>query len=155
MEITDVRGYALSSPIDPPQERPFHGGIRRLRKRDVVLAVVETATGYRGVATAGASSSAMTEYFRGESQGTFADVLDGPVADALVGETVEDVVDAHELIRAADVPPGDVTEAISAIDVALYDVRGRERGVPVYELLAEEFGSDPTTDLPLYASAGM
>jgi L-alanine-DL-glutamate epimerase-like enolase superfamily enzyme len=155
MEITAVHGYALSSPIDPPQDRPFHGGTRRLHKRDVVLAVVETASGYRGVATAGASSSAMTEYFDGESQGTFADVLDGPVADALEGATVEAVTDAHDLIRAGAVPPGDVTEAISAIDVALYDIRGKERDVPVYELLAEEFGSDPTTELPLYASAGM
>ena len=37
MRITDVRGYALSSPIDPVQERSFHGGRRRLLKRDVVL----------------------------------------------------------------------------------------------------------------------
>jgi len=155
MEITDVHGYALSSPIDPPQDRPFHGGVRRLHKRDVVLAVVETARGYRGVATAGASSSAMTEYFEGESQGTFADVLDGPVADALEGETVREVTDAHDLIRAGDVPPGDVTEAVSAVDVALYDIRGKAAGVPVYELLAEEYGTEPTTELPLYASAGM
>jgi L-rhamnonate dehydratase len=155
MEITDVQGYALSSPIDPPQDRPFHGGTRRLLKRDVVLAVVETARGYRGVATAGASSSAMTEYFEGESQGTFADVLEGPVADALEGETIGDITEAHDLIRAADVPPGDVTEAISAVDVALYDIRGKAEGVPVYELLAGEYGSDPTTELPLYASAGM
>jgi len=155
MEITDVQGYALSSPIDPPQDRRFHGGTRRLLKRDVVLAVVETARGYRGVATAGASSSAMTEYFEGESQGTFADVLEGPVAEALEGETIDDITDAHDLIRAGEVPPGDVTEAISAVDVALYDIRGKAEGVPVYELLAEEYGSDPTTELPLYASAGM
>lgn len=42
MEITAVHGYALSSPIDPSQDRPLHGGTRRLHKRDVVLAVVET-----------------------------------------------------------------------------------------------------------------
>jgi hypothetical protein len=65
MEIREVRGHALSSPIEPPQDRPFHGGTRRLLKRDVVLVVVETADGQRGVATAGASSSAMTEYFEG------------------------------------------------------------------------------------------
>jgi hypothetical protein len=37
----------------------------------------ETARGYRGVATAGASSSAMTEYFEDDFRGAFADVLDG------------------------------------------------------------------------------
>ena len=54
MHIADVTGYALSSPIDPPQKREFHGGHRRLLKRDVVLVVVETATGLRGASTAGA-----------------------------------------------------------------------------------------------------
>jgi len=155
MKIASVEGYALSSPIEPHQDRPFHGGTRRLLKRDVVLVVVETADGLRGVSTAGASSSAMREYFEGESQGTFADVVSGPLADALEGETIEEVTDAHDLIRAADVPAGDETEAVSAIDVALYDIRGRELGAPVYELLAEEYDADPTTEMPLYASAGM
>jgi len=155
MEITNVSAYALSSPIDPSQDRPFHGGRRRLLKRDVVLVVAETATGLRGVATAGASSSSMTEYFEGESQGTFADVVEGPVADALEGETVDDVTDAHDLLRDAAIPDGDLVEAVSAVDVALYDVRGQEVGAPVYELLADEYESDPTTELPLYASAGM
>ncbi|WP_459191478.1 mandelate racemase/muconate lactonizing enzyme family protein [Halosimplex sp. J119] len=155
MDIATIRSYALSSPIDPPQDRQFHGGTRRLLKRDVVLVVVETSDGRQGFATAGASSSAMTEYFEGESQGTFADIMEGPVADALEGEGVESITDAHDLIRAGDVPEGDVIEAISAIDVALYDLRGKEHGVPIYELLAEEYDSDPTLDLPLYASAGM
>jgi len=155
MHIADVTGYALSSPIEPPQDREFHGGTRRLLKRDVVLVVVETADGTRGVATAGASSSAMREYFQGDSQGTFADVVSGPVADALEGESVAAITDAHDLLRAADLPSGDETEAISAIDVALHDIRGRQLGAPVYELLAEDYGTDPDTELPLYASAGM
>ncbi|GAB6882153.1 mandelate racemase/muconate lactonizing enzyme family protein [Halopiger thermotolerans] len=157
MEIANVRGYALSSPIAPVQERPFHGGVRRLRKRDVVLVVVETGDGQRGVATAGASSSAMTEYFEDDSQGTFADVVDGHVADALEGETIDEIPEAHERLRESDVPDGDLIEAISAIDVALYDILGKRRGAPVYELLAEEFDADaaPTTELDLYASAGM
>ncbi|AEH39003.1 mandelate racemase/muconate lactonizing enzyme family protein [Halopiger xanaduensis] len=155
MEIAAVRGYALSSPIDPVQERPFHGGVRRLRKRDVVLVVVETRDGLRGIATAGASSSAMTEYFEGDSQGTFADVVEGPVADALEGETIDEIAAAHDLLRGSDVPDGDLIEAISAIDVALYDIAGKRRGAPVYELLADEYDSTPTTELDLYASAGM
>ncbi|WP_123539100.1 mandelate racemase/muconate lactonizing enzyme family protein [Halosimplex salinum] len=155
MDIAAIHSYALSSPIEPHQDRRFHGGTRRLLKRDVVLVVVETADGARGFATAGASSSAMTEYFEGESQGTFADIMEGPVADALESETIESIPEAHELIRDSDVPAGDVTEAISAVDVALHDLRGKEHGVPVYELLAEEYGTEPTLELPLYASAGM
>lgn len=155
MDIASVNGYALSSPIEPVQERRFHGGTRRLKKRDVVLVVVETRDGTRGVATAGASSSAMTEYFEGESQGTFADVVDDVVADTLEGETVEEITDAHDLLRNAELPAGDLTEAISAVDVALYDIRGKRRGAPVYELLASEYDTTPSTELPLYASAGM
>jgi L-alanine-DL-glutamate epimerase-like enolase superfamily enzyme len=155
MEIAEVNGYALSSPIEPSQSRPFHGGTRRLHKRDVVLVIVETVDGRRGFATAGASSSAMREYFEGDSPGTFADVVEGAVADALVDETVEEIPDAHRLLRETSLPERLQTEAISAIDVALYDLRGKELGAPVFELLAEEHGSDPTTELPLYASAGM
>ncbi|NUB93604.1 mandelate racemase/muconate lactonizing enzyme family protein [Haloterrigena sp. SYSU A121-1] len=155
MDIVDVRGYALSSPIDPVQERPFHGGVRRLRKRDVVLVVVETRDGQRGFATAGASSSAMREYFEGDSQGTFADVVEESVAGALEGESIDEIADAHDLIAETELPAHLRTEAISAVDVALYDIRGKELGAAIYELLADEYGTEPTTELPLYASAGM
>ena len=155
MDIARIHGHALSSPIDPPQDRPFHGGFRRLLKRDVVLVVVETTDGTRGVATAGASSSAMREYFEGDSQGTFADVVDGAVADALEGESIADPAGAHDVLADSDLPGHLLTEAISAVDVALWDIRGREADAPIYELLAEEYDTDPTTEQPLYASAGM
>ncbi|SFL44630.1 L-alanine-DL-glutamate epimerase [Halogranum rubrum] len=158
MEIADIRGYALSSPITPPQHRSFSGGTRLLHKRDVVLVVVETRDGERGVSTAGASSSAMREYFEGDSQGTFADLVNGPVADALEGETLAHIADAHDLIADAGLPSHLQNEAISAIDVALHDIRGKEVGAPIYELLGDSDDPDdpaPTTEIPLYASAGM
>lgn len=157
MRITDVRGFALSSSIDPPQDRHFHGGTRRLLKRDVVLTVVETTDGLRGAATAGATSSAMREYFEGDSQGTFADVLENEVADALEGGEINEITDAHDLIEATVLPDRLKTKAISALDVALYDILGKELGTPVYELLHEQYENppEPTTDLPLYASSGM
>ncbi|MFA9517328.1 mandelate racemase/muconate lactonizing enzyme family protein [Halopenitus sp. H-Gu1] len=155
MRITEVRGYALSSPIEPVQSRSFYGGRRRLLKRDVVLVTVETADGEIGFAPAGASSSAMREYFEGDSQATFADLVEGAVADALEGETLEQVTDAHELIDATDLPERVRHEAASAIDVALYDLRGKRAGVPIYELLCAEYDTEPTNDLPMYASGGM
>ncbi|WP_408960290.1 mandelate racemase/muconate lactonizing enzyme family protein [Natrinema sp. 74] len=157
MHITDVRGFALSSPIEPPQDRDFHGGTRRLLKRDVVLAVVETADGLRGAASAGATSSAMREYFEGDSHGTFADVLENEVADALEGEEIDEITDAHERIEATALPARLETKAISAVDVALHDIRGKELGAPVYELLHERYEDPPApaTVLPLYASSGM
>lgn len=155
MRISNINGHALSSPIDPPQERDFHGGVRRLVKRDVVLVVVETSDGSHGVATAGASSSAMREYFEGDSQETFADVVNEAVAESLEGETIETISDAHELLRETGLPDRLLHEAISAIDIALHDLRGKELGAPIYELLAEKYGTEPTREMPLYASAGM
>ncbi|MFB6210359.1 MAG: mandelate racemase/muconate lactonizing enzyme family protein [Halobacteriales archaeon] len=155
MQLRAVDGYALSSPIDPPQDRRFATGTRRLLKRDCVLVIVETAAGARGVAPAGASSSAMREYFADASQHTFADVIDGPVADALEGESVETVATIHERIREAGLTSRLESEAIAALDIAWHDLRGKELGAPVYALLAEDYGTEPTTELPLYASAGM
>lgn len=155
MDISDVRGYALSSPIDPHQDRPFFGGTRRLLKRDVVLIVVETRDGEQGYATAGASSSAMREYFEGESQGTFADIVEESVAEAIEGETIEQPAEVHDLIDSVDLPERIQTEAASALDVALFDLRGKEVGAPIYELLGEEYDTTPTVEIPLYASAGM
>lgn len=155
MDIADVRGYALSSPIDPVQSREFHGGVRRLLKRDAVLVVVETKDGTRGFAPAGASSSAMREYFEGDSQAAFADVVDEEVAETLEGESIEYIEEAHDLIDGADIHDRVCHEAASAIDVALYDIRGKEVGAPIYELLGDRYDTDPTTTLPMYASAGM
>ncbi|MFH5800759.1 mandelate racemase/muconate lactonizing enzyme family protein [Haladaptatus sp. CMAA 1911] len=155
MNIIDVRGYALSSPIDPPQTRRFHAGRRRLLKRDVVLVVVETADGTRGFAPAGASSSAMREYFDGASQATFADVINGPVADEFEGETIDEIKQAHAVVAAMDLPERLRSQVKSVVDVSLYDLLGKEVGAPIYELLCERHGTTPTPELPLYASAGM
>jgi L-alanine-DL-glutamate epimerase-like enolase superfamily enzyme len=155
MRLSDIRSYALSSPIDPPQERPFHGGYRRLLKRDVVLLVVEAADGELGFSTAGASSSSMKEYFEGESQGTFADVVADEVAPVVEGETLADPAEIHDLLAKTDLPEHLRREAASALDVALYDLYGKEVGAPIYELLAERTDETPTETLPLYASAGM
>lgn len=155
MKITNIEAYALSCPIDPVQKRQFHSGTRRLIKRDVVLVIVDTADGRRGVATAGASSSEMSEYFGDDSHRTFADVITGPVADVLENERINTFTDAHDRIEGAALSAEDLDEAVSAVDIALYDIRGKELGAPVYELLAEKYDSTPTTELDLYASAGM
>jgi L-alanine-DL-glutamate epimerase-like enolase superfamily enzyme len=153
MRLVDVTAYTLSSPIDPPQDREFLGGVRRLLKRDAVLVVVEAADGAVGYAPAGASSSAMREYFEGASHDDFASVLEAEVAPHVLGEEIESADRLHDLAERADLPTALEAKAIAALDVAFHDLLGKERGVPVYELLAD--GGDVTTTLPLYASAGM
>jgi L-alanine-DL-glutamate epimerase-like enolase superfamily enzyme len=155
MELSEIQGHALSSPIQPVQERSFHGGVRRLLKRDVVLVVVETKDGRRGFSTAGASSSAMREYFEDESQGTFADVLNEKVSPELEGSSIESPADIRDAVTDTNLPSNLHSEAVSALDIAYHDLLGKELGTPVYELLAEDYGSTPTPEMPLYASAGM
>jgi len=153
MRISDVSARTLSSPIDPPQERHFLGGVRRLLKRDVVLVVVETADGAVGYAPAGASSSAMREYFDDASHSDFAGLLNEEVAPHVLDEEVESAADLHALVAEADFPAFLESRAVAPLDVAFYDLLGKERGAPVYDLLADV--AEVTTELPLYASAGM
>ncbi|MFC6907198.1 mandelate racemase/muconate lactonizing enzyme family protein [Halalkalicoccus tibetensis] len=155
MEIAKVRGYALSSPINPVQSREFHGGVRRLLKRDIVLVVIETKDGEQGFAPGGASSSAMREYFEDESQMLFSDLVNEEIAPALEGTSIQEVEDAHDIIDNTDLPERVCHEAASAVDVALYDLKGKRTGTPIYELLSDRFDTEPTTSLPMYASAGM
>lgn len=153
MRISDVTVHTLSSPIDPPQERSFYGGVRRLLKRDFVLAVVETTDGLVGYAPAGASSSAMREYFEGASHESFADLLETRVADAVASTEVDSPADVASAIRQLDLPTKLESEAISVLDVAYHDLRGKRAGEPIYALLAErEVDPEP---LDMYASAGM
>jgi L-alanine-DL-glutamate epimerase-like enolase superfamily enzyme len=153
MRLSDVSAHTLSSPIDPPQERHFLGGSRRLLKRDAILVVVETADGAVGYAPAGASSSAMREYFDDASHSDFAGLVEEEVAPHVLGEEIETAADLHALVDEAGLPPFLESQAAAPLDVAFYDLLGKERGAPVYDLLAD--GGDVTTELPLYASAGM
>jgi L-alanine-DL-glutamate epimerase-like enolase superfamily enzyme len=168
MDIATVRGHAMSSPIDPPQERRFHGGTRTLRKRDAVLVVVETVDGTRGYAPAGASSSAMREFFDGATQAGFAEVIGTDVADALADRSFDTIAGAVEAVAATGLPGHVASQAASAIDVALHDIAGKRYGAPIYDLLLDPdapgtttFDPGPDADveprlrLPLYASAGM
>jgi L-alanine-DL-glutamate epimerase-like enolase superfamily enzyme len=93
-----------------------------LLKRDFVLVVVDTADGQRGFAPAGASSSSMREFFEDASKTSFTDVIETEIAATLEGKTIEDPKGAHELLDDADVPKAIWSEAVGAIDVALYDI---------------------------------
>ena len=155
MRITNVTAHPLSSPIEPVQARSFHGGIRRLHKRDFVLVVVETADGTRGIGPGGASSSAMREFFEGASQAAFAETINEEIAPVLEGESLDHPSDVHRVIDGIDLPGQIGTQTASAIDVACFDIYGKQHGTSVSTLLADEHETDVTPDLPLYASAGM
>lgn len=153
MEISNIQGYALSSPIEPVQEQSFHGGTRRLKKRDIVL-VVETKNGARG-RDSRCEQLCHDRVLRGRFPRHLRGHRYSAVADALEGETISEISEVHDLLRNSKLPADDLTEAISAIDVTVYDIRGKEQDTPVYELLAAEYNATPSTELPLYASVGI
>lgn len=154
MRVSRVEAHELTSPIEPPQKRAFLGGSRRLLKRDVVLVALETADGAVGYAPAGATSSAMREYFEDASHSSFGDVLEESIGAELVGETLDGPDDVRAAVECADLPELLASQAAAALDVAYHDLWGREVGAPIYDLLATD-EADVTTRLPLYASAGM
>ena len=153
MRLTEVTVHSLSSPIEPAQERSFHGGVRRLRKRDFVLVVVESADGTVGYAPGAATSSAMREHFEGASHDDFADLMQTRVADTVADVDVTSPADIAQAVRGLDLPTKVESEAIGVLDVAYHDIRGKEVGAPVYDLLAD--GDVDPEPLDLYASAGM
>ncbi|WP_227355962.1 mandelate racemase/muconate lactonizing enzyme family protein [Haladaptatus salinisoli] len=153
MRLSEVTVHTLSSPIKPSQDRRFYGGVRRLHKRDFVLVRVETVDGLVGYAPGAATSSAMREYFDGTSHDNFATLIEDQVRDALAHTEIETPEDIAKTIKALDLPTKIESEAIGVIDVAYYDILGKQLGAPVYALLADrEVDPDP---LELYASAGM
>ena len=153
MRLSEITVHTLSSPIEPPQERRFYGGVRRLRKRDFILVRVETADGAVGYAPGAATSSAMREYFDGTAHDDFAALVENRVRDALAGSEIEKPEDIAEAVRSLDLPTKIESEAIGVVDVAYYDILGKQVRAPVYDLLADrEVEPDP---LELYASAGM
>ena len=157
MRFASVTAHNLSSPITPPQDRHYAGGVRRLLKRDFVLVVVETRDGEIGVAPGGASSSAMREYFEGTSHSDFASMLEERVAPDVIGDPIESPAEIEERVRRLDLPTMLESQAISVLDVAYHDLLGKRQGAPIYELLADEAVANGTvtTHMPLYASAGM
>lgn len=128
----------MSFPFAEPIHLAYHGGDRRILKRDAMLIRVETDNGLVGYAPGSA-----TEAVR--------DRIAKVIGPFLVEQTLVDV-DALR-VRFNDGPGVDiqVARAYTMVEVALYDLLGKQRGVPVSELL----GGRVRDRIRLYASAGM
>ncbi len=125
----------MSFPFAEPIQLAYHGGDRRIVKRDAMLIRVETSNGLVGYAPGSA-----TEAVR--------DLVATVIAPYLIGQTVADP-DALRVRFTSDDPQA--VKAYTMVEVALYDLVGKHRGVPVSELL----GGRVRDSIRLYASAGM
>jgi L-alanine-DL-glutamate epimerase-like enolase superfamily enzyme len=155
--ISTATAYALSNRFSNSREFDFEGGTRRIFKRDAILVEVETTDGLVGYAPVGASSSAMREYFEDATQDNLTDVLNTIVAPEVEGKSTEDPEQVTGIVANGNLPSFLRSQAASAINIALYDLKGKRHGVPAYELLCDKLDIDgePRTELPMYASGGM
>ncbi|MFH5800757.1 mandelate racemase/muconate lactonizing enzyme family protein [Haladaptatus sp. CMAA 1911] len=153
MQIADIQAYNLSSTLDPPREYQLYSGRRRILKRDLVLVTVETVSGEMGYAPVDASSSVMREFSTDGSLDDFVTVIERAIAPSLKREKITSIETVGKIIRQTTLSQEFKSRSTAALDIALYDIAGKQHGVPVYELLAEE--GDGTPEIPLYASGGM
>jgi len=138
MRIHSVEAYLLSYPFPAPLELPYHGGHRRIVKRDAMLIRVEGDHGLYGWAPGQGSEAARA-------------AIADEVAPWLAGRRLAD----PDALRAAFVESrgGDpaLLNAYSAVEIALYDLLGKMHGLPVAELV----GGRIRDSIALYGSAGM
>lgn len=153
MTIGDVTAHGLSSLIEPPRQYQFRGGPREIRKRDVILVTVETSTGEIGVAPCGTGAFMKWEEFNEAAHDDIAAVINEIVSPELVGLEIDDIETVRAAISDTNLPEYLQWQAQSVIDIALFDILGKRRGAPVYELL--DYGTEPTEEIDLYASSGL
>jgi L-alanine-DL-glutamate epimerase-like enolase superfamily enzyme len=141
MRVVDVKAYPISVRIPP--ERQNRIGIGKLAKRDAVLVKVTTEGGLVG----------WGESHHGRNPGAVANIINNTMRPLVVGMDASDVSAIWTKIYKAQVAShglgaGSVI-AMSGVDMALWDIRGKAVGWPVYKLLGG--GSRP---IPAYAGGG-
>src|SRR6476620_1364527 len=117
MKITKVHCFLLSYPFAEPIRLAFHGEERTILKRDAMLIRVDADNGLVGYAPGPGSEKAARAIER-----KIAPFLEGRVLvepDALRVQFTETFAGHHELLK-----------LYGALEVALFDLIGKQRGVP-------------------------
>ncbi len=141
MRIADVRAFPIRNTDRDGEAQRSPGAPTRAVPEPIALVVVEVATsdGATGAGTVGGFCAAATEIIRGH------------LRDLLIGEDARDVERLWEIMYRATLRYGGrgaAIEAISGVDIALWDLLGRTTGLPVFRLL----GGRTRASVPVYAS---
>jgi L-talarate/galactarate dehydratase len=138
MRITAIESELLHVPLSRPRASPVEAAAGRLNTINVLLVHIETDAGLRGVGFA--------YTLQGTGRALHAVAVDD-VTPLLLGENAFD----HERLGAKVYwrlqtigRLGLVAQAYSAFDVALWDLKGKAAGVPLYKLLGGARESAPT-----------
>ena len=122
MKIADIRTIALSCKVDPPYASA--AGVQASRAG--LLVEIETDTGIVGIGEAGIGG------------GATADVIGKALKPMLIGQDPLLIEGLWQRMFARTRQFGRrglVMQAISGIDIALWDIAGKVAGMPVYRLL--------------------
>ncbi len=127
MRIAEIKAYATSFPL--PKDSGVTLGIGRLLKRDAVVVKVTTTDGIVG----------WGESHHGRSPSAIAHIVQTTLRDLALGVDATDVIGLWNKIYKMQLRThglgAAVAMAMSGIDMALWDIRGKLTGWPLYRLL--------------------
>lgn len=124
MKITDVKSYKLKYPTTPG----FADALAAIAYRDVYLCIITTDNGLEG-------------YGEGFALGcldSVAAAVEESIKPILIGRDPDDLEAIRENIYNSCYRYGRrgiFTGAMSAVDIALWDLRAKHVGVPIYKML--------------------
>jgi L-alanine-DL-glutamate epimerase-like enolase superfamily enzyme len=151
MRITDVQAFLLSSPMPEPIVMEYYGGLRTIFKRDAALVRIQTDGGLTGYGPAPASeemAETINSLIRDALIGADPDTLHPPLGGRGGRDTGQTEALRARVLSGANLQ---LSLAFGGVEIALYDLRGKMEGCPVYELL----GGKVRDRIRLYGSAGM
>jgi len=127
MRIREVRAYPTSFPVDPKDAVTL--GIGRTVKRDAVIVKVSTEDGMVG----------WGEAHHGRCPGAVAHLVNTTLRLLVVGQDANDIIGVWKKVYdkqlASHGMGAGACLALSGIDMALWDIRGKALGLPLYKLL--------------------
>jgi D-galactarolactone cycloisomerase len=127
LKIRDVRAYPVSFPI--PEANRVTLGIGTAIKRDAVVVRVDTQAGISG----------WGEAHHGRAHTAVAKLIETTLKFLIVGMDADDVTGVWDKMYrfqlASHGMGAGACLAMSGIDLALWDIRGKARGLPLYKVL--------------------
>jgi D-galactarolactone cycloisomerase len=138
MKIKEVKAYALESKLNP--EQCFTWAQSHVAKRVAALVEIETDDGITGVGEAFGFSPMATKM-----------MIESSLRPRLIGENPLDTNRIWDMLYTAtrmEGQKGVAVMALSAVDIALWDIKGKYLKVPIADLLGgryrDEVGTYPT-----------
>jgi o-succinylbenzoate synthase len=137
MIITKIETSVLRAPL----KTPFQTALRRVEALEDLVVAIETDTGVKGY-----GEGAPTPVITGETMGTMQAVIEY-LKPFLIGKDIEAFDTLIDIIQNAILKN---TTAKSAMEIALYDLRAQDRGLPLYRMLGgqkRQFVTDITISM--------